>query len=76
MIADGISPTQNVYFIGASVIRYFDAHSKFEVDFDELHAAIKKEYKCSTKLLWLSLTWLYVLGIVDANDQGEITYVS
>lgn len=76
MIRNGINPTQNVYFVGASIIRHFNESGKFELDFNELYLEIQRKYNCSIKLFWLGLTWLYVLGVVDTNESGDIKYVS
>ena len=76
MIKNGINPVHNTYYIGSLIIKHFNITGKFELGFNELYAEVKKLCNCSIKLFWLSLTWLYVLDIIDTNENGDIKYVS
>lgn len=76
MIQNGINPTQNVYFVGSLIIKHFMNTGKFEIDFNELYLEVKKLHNCSIKLFWLGLTWLFILGIIEATEKGDIKYVS
>jgi hypothetical protein len=76
MIEYGMDPQQNPYFIGARVLEIFQSTTKSKIDFYELFGMVHQKYECNIKMFLLALTWLYVAGLIDDLNNGDIIYVA
>lgn len=71
-------PERNIYFIGAKQLEFLRSAKSKEHDINELYDKYNKKnrIKISFDYYLLGLDWLYLLGLIDANDDGNIVYVS
>lgn len=70
-------PERNIYFIGAKQLELLRSAKSKEHDINELYDKYNKKnrIKISFDYYLLGLDWLYLLGLIDANDDGNIVYV-
>lgn len=79
MIVDGDKhPERNIYFIGAKQLELLRSKKSAEHDILDLFEKYNKKslIKISFDYHLLGLDWLFLLGAVQVNDNGNIVYVS
>lgn len=66
-------PERNLYFIGATLLRQLKICRHQKQDVLDLHKAYNLTNRnISLDYLLLALDWLFVLGLVDADQDGEV----
>lgn len=70
LVSDNVSPDTSVYYLGGILISLIDNREK-EFDFFDIYKIIKDEHEVSVKLLILTLDWLYLLDLIDLNEDGS-----
>jgi len=70
-------PERNIYFIGAKQLELLRSSKNAEHDINVLFSTYNKKnrIKISFDYYLLGLDWLYLLGLIDANEHGNIVYV-
>jgi hypothetical protein len=69
-----VKPNKNLYYLGSQILKILRAHQFGIIPIDELYAEILKKRKSyiSFDYLMLALDWLFILELVDTNEDGEI----
>ena len=70
-------PERNIYFIGAKQLELLRSRKNSEHDINDLFSTYNKKnrIKISFDYYLLGLDWLYLLGLIDSNENGNIVYV-
>lgn len=77
MIVDRDTPPErNLYFVGARIIKLILDNSLRILDFDIAYHTINvgcaEAKQIPFSYFLLALDWLYILGAIDLNDDGDI----
>jgi len=72
IISKDTNPEKDLYYTGGLILQYLVANSLKKINCYSLVQNLKTEYEMSTNIIFLSLDWLYFLGSVDLNADGEI----
>lgn len=72
IVSKDANPKNSVYFLGAQVIESLKSFEGLEIDFFELFREVNKKQRVSMQLYLLTIDWLFILGIVKINTQGEL----
>ncbi|EEW1629492.1 ABC-three component system middle component 6 [Escherichia coli] len=73
IISDITKPSQTLYYLGAQLLECMSSNAYSHVDIIELYNEfISKNNKPSFTQYIYTLNWLYLLGLVDANENGDL----
>lgn len=73
MIISGFStPDKSLYFIGANIISTLKRNSSSAVDPLILFYELNENFDLSMSYFVYSLDWLYIVGVLDLDDKGDI----
>jgi len=72
IISKDTNPAKDIYYTGGLILQYFIKNSIKVIGCNDFVQNLKNEYNLSTNMIFLSLDWLYILGSVDLNADGEI----
>jgi hypothetical protein len=72
IISKNINPDKDLYVIGAHIIDVLLSISGNSIDYFELHQKLKNNIEVSMQLFSLSISWLFLLGVIDKNGEGNI----
>lgn len=73
IISDITKPSQTLYYLGAKLLECMSSNSYSHVDIIELYDEfISKNNKVSFTQYIYTLNWLYLLGLVEANENGDL----
>lgn len=70
LIPDNIHPEQTVYFNGAIVLK--EIQEGRVMDMLDLYVQANSRKEMSMPTFVLCLDWLYLLDLVDMDDQGKV----
>lgn len=68
-----ILPTNSLYFVGGYVISSLKENNNIKLL--ELYLITKEKIKVSISIFILSLDWLFLIGVVMENKEGNLEYV-
>ncbi len=72
MIVDqDINPERDVYYLGAKVIKIIEDEPEV-FDFFDVYQKTKQSEGVSIALYSLTLDWLFILGVVESIEKGNI----
>lgn len=74
LLPDNIHPEQSIYFNGAFVLQAL--RERRVMDLLELYACTQTYRKMTMPVFVLCLDWLFLLNLVNLNDQGGIEICS
>lgn len=71
LLAKDINPAKSIYYSSALILDIIlkDQNNK-TIDVIELFSKINDSHKISFHLLILSLDWLFMIGVLNINDNG------
>mgnify|MGYP004717295531 CR=1 FL=1 len=72
IISKNINPDKDLYVIGAHIIDVLQSVNNKSIDYFELHKRLQNEIEVSMQLFSLSVSWLFLLGVIDKNSKGNI----
>jgi len=72
IISRDTNPAKDLYYAGGLILQYFIKDSIKTITPYRLIQNLKNECKLSTNIIYLSLDWLYIIGSIDLNENGEI----
>jgi len=72
IISKSTNPDNDLYVIGAHIIDILQSTGENSIDYFELHRKLKVNVDVSMQIFSLSVSWLFLLGVVDKNDDGAI----
>jgi hypothetical protein len=70
LLPDNVHPEQSVYYNASIVLKYL-FHAK-EIEVFDLYVNIGAGKTMSIPTYFLSLDWLYLIGLVECNKMGGI----
>lgn len=71
LVPDNVNPKLTIYYNAAFVLKILLQEEQV-AKILPLYELIIKNKKMSLPIFLLSLDWLYLLDLVDINEQGEI----
>lgn len=74
LLPDNIHPEQSIYYNGAFVLEEIRKHRV--MGFLDLYLTIRKHHEMTMPVFVLCLDWLFLLNLVNLNDQGEVELCS
>ncbi|MBU1241115.1 hypothetical protein KKF84_20215 [Myxococcota bacterium] len=70
LLPDNIHPEQSIYYNGAFVLQALrEMHS---MDLLDLYQNTKKQRAMTMPVFVLCLDWLYLLNLINVNEQGRV----
>jgi hypothetical protein len=72
IVSKDTNPAKDLYYIGGLILQYLIKHSVKKVAYYNLVSALQDEYNLSTNIITLSLDWLYIIGCIERNTNGDI----
>lgn len=72
IISKNINPDKDLYVIGAHIIEALQSTKGSSIDYFELYHKLRDNIEVSMQLFSLSVSWLFLLGVIDKNDKGRI----
>lgn len=73
IISDVTKPSQTLYYLGARLLECLSSNAYSYVDIIDLYNEFKSKNNNSSFMQYIyTLNWLYLLGLVDANENGDL----
>lgn len=72
IVSSDINPERDVYFLGAKVIEIMDVLQSRQLDFFEVFQSLNKNEKVSMGLFTLTLDWLFLAGVINKTNKGDL----
>jgi len=72
IISKDINPERDLYYLGAKVIEILSGESGESVDFFDVYKKLNATERVSINLYSLTLDWLFLLGVIDNSEKGDI----
>ena len=72
IVSRDINPERDLYYLGSKVIEVIAEEANEIVDFFDVFKKVSATEKVSIGLYSLTLDWLYLLGVIDNSDKGNI----
>ena len=71
-LSKDINPSKSVYYIGSKVISSMIRAKEEKFDFFDLYHIVNDNEKTNLSLFIYTVDWLYLLGMIDQNEDGEL----
>ena len=72
IVSSDINPERDVYFLGAKVIEIMDVVQSRQLDFFDVFQSLNKNEKVSMGLFTLTLDWLFLAGVINKTNKGDL----
>lgn len=73
MIADrDTNPLRDVYYLGAKLVQVISKGEEDSFEFFDLYESLAEKERISINLYALTLDWLFIIGVVERTDEGNI----
>lgn len=72
IVSKDTNPEKDIYYLGAIAIDSLSDFSENEIDYLKLYENINNKAKISTGIFSLILDWLFLVGVINKNNQGNI----
>ncbi|MPM87315.1 hypothetical protein SDC9_134411 [bioreactor metagenome] len=72
LLSRDTNPKNDVYYLGAQILKLLQAHDVKEYAFLDLYQECKDTTGSSYNLFSLAITWLFLLGVVSLSKKGSI----
>jgi hypothetical protein len=72
IISKHIHPERDLYYLGAKTIEVMSISDKDEWDYFDLFLELNQQQKISVNLFSLVLDWLFILQVIQKNNNGMI----
>lgn len=76
LVDNDIDPTKSIYFLGAKIIDQIKSSNFSVTDPNLLFKRINSQSTLGNKLSFdyymLALDWLYIIGLIDMNETGDV----
>ena len=76
IVSKDTNPAKDLYYIGGLILQYFMENSVKTIEYHDFVVQFKKKYNFSANIITLSLDWLYIIGYIDLNAEGDIAVCS
>lgn len=74
LIPDNIHPQKSVYYLASFVLK--SLQDKGSTDLISLYKSVKEKKEMAFSVFILSLDWLYLIGLVDLNEERSVVLCS
>ena len=72
IVSKDINPERDVYYLGAKVIEVISITESKKVNFFDVFEQLNASEKISINLFTLTLDWLYLIGVINKSEKGNI----
>ncbi len=72
IVSKDVNPEKDFYYLGAKVIEILSSENGDTVDFFDIFQKLNLSEEISINLYSLTLDWLYLLGVIDNSEKGNI----
>lgn len=72
IVSRDIHPERDFYYMGAKVIKVLEESKSKVIDFFEVYSSLKEQEKISVNLYVLTLDWLFLLNVIEKNENGDL----
>jgi hypothetical protein len=72
IISKDTNPGKDLYYLGAIILDSLQAIDSDTVEYITLLQELRNKINISNNLFALSLDWLYLMGVIDLSDEGNI----
>jgi hypothetical protein len=72
IISKNTHPERDLYYLGAKTIEVMESSKKDEFDYFDLFSDLNQKQKISVNLFSLVLDWLFILQVIQKNNNGRI----
>lgn len=72
IVSKDVNPKRDFYHLGAKVIEVLSTEDGDTVDFFDIFQKLNLSEPVSLNLYSLTLAWLYLLGVIDNSEKGNI----
>ncbi|MBI6181835.1 ABC-three component system middle component 6 [Serratia proteamaculans] len=76
MITIDSDPKANPIFLGGVILRFFQDSGESQKDITSLYNYVNGNVQLSFELFLYSLDWLYIIGAIDLDENGDIVYAA
>jgi hypothetical protein len=73
IVSKDTNPAKDLYYTGGLILERLIKNSVKKITYYNLVSILKNEYNLSTNIITLSLDWLYVIGCIDRDVDGDIS---
>lgn len=70
------SPDASLYYLGSTLIKFMLESDLSRVRLSTLYQQFNEHKSLPFSRFMLVLDWLFMIGVITGNEEGEITYVS
>ena len=70
------SPDASLYYLGSTLIKFMLESDLSRVRLSTLYQQFNEYKSLPFSRFMLVLDWLFMIGVITGNEEGEITYVS
>lgn len=70
------SPDASLYYLGSTLIKFMLESDLNKVHLSTLYQQFNEYKSLPFSRFMLVLDWLFMIGVITGNEEGEITYVS
>lgn len=74
MITIDTDPKANPVYIGSVVLRIFQSNDSMVIEISRLYDLVNSIFELSFDLFLYSLDWLFIIGAIELDGNGEIVY--
>lgn len=67
-----VNPENDIYYLGSLLIDVLASLDSIEVDYIVLFHLFNQKQKISLCMFTLVLDWLFLLGVIDCTDKGDV----
>lgn len=72
LLDENVNPKYDVYYLASRILEVLVSNENESISQPEFLHAVRNKISISATLFFLSLDWLYLLGIIDHTENGGI----
>lgn len=72
IVSKDTNPDKDLYVLGAVLIDVLQNVESTSIDYISAFQATQKKQQVSQALFALTLDWLFLLGVIDVTESGDI----
>lgn len=74
MITIDTDPIANPIYLGGVILRFFQCSDSRKIAISSLYNHVNNVVEISFDLYLITLDWLYVIGLIEMDEGGDIIY--
>jgi len=74
MITIDTDPIANPIYLGGIILKFFLSSDSRKAAISDLYNYVNSVVEISFDIYLITLDWLYVIGLIEMDDGGEIIY--